>query len=308
MIRKICLCHQGVPFSKCSGALTTHAFDALYQREQLLRYLTESMPQGIIHLSARGDVLFSNQHVVTIAGTEGAPHDFLQQIPPADRKKLYQAFERALEGHDSDVEGSIFRGDGTERRCHTRVRSLGNRDAGVLVSIEDITDRWKQAPELAERAATDSLTGVLNRRAILELLEKVQDEARWAGTHTTVAFLDLNDFKLVNDRYGHRIGDRVLASIATSIKSVLRPGDGLGRLGGDEFLVVCADTGADDAVGLAERLRAAVATEVEIDGHVVRCSTSCGLATDVDGSLSVDDLIHTADRSMYADKSGAPVV
>lgn len=283
------------------------AFDALYQREQLLRYLTESMPHGIVHMSSQGEVLFANHHLATIAGHDASPIEFLQQIPPDDRRKLYRAFERALEGFDSDVEGSIFRLDGTERRCHTRVRSLGNRDAGVLVSIEDITDRWKQACELAERAATDSLTGVLNRRAVLEMLEEMQEQARWRGSSTTVAFLDLNDFKHVNDEYGHRIGDRVLAAIATSVKRELRPGDGLGRLGGDEFLVVCGDTTEADARALAERLRAAVSKQIEIDGHTVRCTTSCGLATDVGGSLTVDALIHAADRSMYQDKSEAPV-
>lgn len=283
------------------------ALDALYQREQLLRHLTESMPHGIVHMSTEGKVLFANDHLATIAGTQGTPLEFLQQIPPDDRSKLYRAFDRALEGFDSDVEGSIFRVDGTERRCHTRVRSLGNRDAGVLVSIEDITDRWKQACELAERAATDSLTGVLNRRAILELLAKIQEEARWSGTSTTVAFLDFNDFKLVNDEYGHRIGDRVLAAIAASIKNELRPGDGLGRLGGDEFLVVCRDTAAADAAALATRLRRAVSKEVEIDGHTVQCTTSCGLATDTAGSLSVEALIHAADRSMYQDKNESSV-
>lgn len=283
------------------------AFDALYQREQLLRYLTESMPHGVVHMSAQGEVLFANHHIATIAGTQGDPMEFLQQVPPADRRKLYRAFDRALEGFDSDVEGSLFRSDGSERRCHTRVRSLGSREAGVLISIEDITDRWKQACELAERAATDSLTGLLNRRAVLELLEQVQEEARYSGAHTTVAFLDLNDFKVVNDQFGHRIGDRVLAAIAVAVRSELRPGDGFGRLGGDEFLVVCRETNAADAQALSERLRRAVEAEIEIEGNTVACTTSCGLATDVAGSMTVDALIHQADRNMYQDKNEALV-
>ena len=283
------------------------AFDALYQREQLLSYLTESMPHGIVHLSSQGEVLFANRHLATIAGVQASPRSFLDQIPHEDRRRLYHAFDHALLGFDSDVEGSIFRPEGTERRCHTRVRSLGSREAGVLVSVEDITDRWKQACELAERAATDALTGLLNRRAILEALEQVQAEARWATTATTVAFLDLNNFKRLNDEYGHRIGDRVLAAVAASLKDVLGPDDVLGRLGGDEFLVICADTDEHEAVELALRLREAVAAEMHFDEHVVRCTTSCGLATDIAGSLSVDAFIHAADRSMYQDKNGMTV-
>ncbi len=283
------------------------ASDALYQREQLLSYLTESMPHGIVHLSSQGEVLFANNHLAAIAGTKASPIAFLDQVPREDRRGLYEAFERALQGTDSDVEGSIFRPDGTERRCHTRVRSLGSREAGVLVSIEDITDRWKQACELAERAATDALTGILNRRAILEALEQMQAEARSTGTATTVAFLDLNNFKHLNDEYGHRIGDRVLAVIAARLQDELGPRDELGRLGGDEFLVLCRDTDASQAVELGQRLREAVAAEIHVDGHTVRCTTSCGLATDVRGVRSVDALIHAADRSMYREKNGTSV-
>lgn len=279
------------------------AFDALTQREQLLRFLTDSMPHGIIHLSAQGEILFANRRIGAIAGRDGGdPKKLLAHIAPDDRRKLFRAFDQALDGRDGDVEGPIARPDGTTRWCHIRVRSLGSRDAGVLLTIEDITERWEHQRELTERARTDSLTGLLNRQATVDELQRIQADARWSGSETTVAFLDLDGFKQVNDRHGHQTGDRVLAVLAASIRSALRPEDVIGRLGGDEFLVIWRDTDVETAVPLVERLRDAIARPVSADGAQIACTTSCGIATDRGGSMDVEELIAAADRDMYREK------
>lgn len=278
------------------------AFAALHKREQMLRHLTEAMPQGILHLCSGGTILFANEYLFTIAGATLSPRELLELVVDADRALLYSAYGAALTGIDSELDVSLVRADGSERRCHTRLRALEGTDAGVLVSVEDITDRWRLTKQLERQAATDPLTGVLNRRATLDLLATVQHEASVKDSTTTIAFLDLNGFKRINDEHGHHVGDTVLTTITGRMSETIGPDNHLGRLGGDEFLVICQDTDLIQAQKLVDKLRIAVAAEVIFEDQVIRCETSCGLVSDQAGSMTVQALIAAADAQMYLDK------
>jgi len=145
-----------------------------------------------------------------------------------------------------------------ELRCELTLRVIrsdaGDLD-GVIVCAADVTDRSRLRSELEHRASHDALTGCLNRSATVAALERALRQT----PHVTVAYIDLDDFKRVNDDLGHAAGDEVLRVVAGRLRNVIRATDSLGRIGGDEFVVSCPQPREPvEVVVLEERLSAAV--------------------------------------------------
>ena len=147
-------------------------------------------------------------------------------------------------------------------------------------------------------ALTDPLTGLANRRALLEDLEHLGAAARRSGKPLAVVSVDVDRFKGINDRFGHGVGDDVLVRIAAALQSVARGQDVVGRIGGDEFLVLLPETDADGAASLAARMREGAAALELPDGSSV--SVSVGVAS---GNGTADaEMLLRADRAMYTAK------
>jgi diguanylate cyclase (GGDEF)-like protein len=148
-------------------------------------------------------------------------------------------------------------------------------------------------------AADDALTGLANRALFLDRLGSVTA----AGTAVAVLFLDLDDFKLVNDGWGHETGDHLLCEVADRLRAAVRPGDLVARLGGDEFTVLCEDVAGDrEALAIAGRLHAAFAQPFDIAGQRrhVRASIGCRVTTGSAGDAEA--LLRDADVAMYQAK------
>lgn len=292
--------HVHVEMVDISESLAT--LDRLHQREQLLEHLTQQMPQAIMHLSTTGEMLYVSDNLRTILGAEPSIELILASIPIGDRDRLLEGFRDSARGGQADVDGDFIRPDGGIRRCLVRLRSLREHGAGVLITIEDITEEWADRKRLEHEATIDPLTGVLNRRATHTRLGEALDAARISGAATTVAFVDLDGFKEVNDRLGHQFGDQVLVTVASELRNSIRGADWVGRLGGDEFVVICHDTDERQAEVVAERLRRAVTIELDLDGERHGCEASVGIATNRGGTMTGADLIAAADQAMYAEK------
>jgi two-component system, cell cycle response regulator len=161
----------------------------------------------------------------------------------------------------------------------------------------------EQSRRLETLIFEDPLTGLANRRYILTQLGSLVSGARRHGRPLSVAIVDVDRFKDVNDRHGHAAGDAVLVAATGALRSHLRAEDHLGRLGGEEFLAVLPDTDADAAAAVAERMRAEVAaTVVEHDGVALHVTVSIGMATwDEDESPEV--VLRRADEALYAAKA-----
>lgn len=151
--------------------------------------------------------------------------------------------------------------------------------------------------ELAQLAHHDELTGVRNRRYLQEHLDDLVRSRR----RVSVIFVDLDDFKLVNDTHGHEVGDAVLIAIAERLASSARSTDVVARLGGDEFVVVCADVGEDEAHAVAERVLTIVSDPVAVAGVHVTMSASAGVISS-DDELRPAELLDAADKAMYRAK------
>jgi diguanylate cyclase (GGDEF)-like protein len=155
---------------------------------------------------------------------------------------------------------------------------------------------------LRAQAIHDSLTGLLNRACFSDNLERSIARAERDGTNVAVAFVDMDGFKQVNDRCGHHVGDQLLVEVAERIRGVIRGADCAGRFGGDEFVVLFEGEREDGAVRLAERLRAALAAPICIEGQTMAVSASVGIAMYPDHGQRGEHLLRAADKAMYCAK------
>ena len=157
--------------------------------------------------------------------------------------------------------------------------------------------------ELHLLARVDTLTGVKNRLALTESATRMLSQAQRAGRSMSVLMIDADHFKSINDRFGHGGGDKVLLALVDSIRATLRAGDVIGRIGGEEFVVLAPDTNLEQALVLAERIRGTVeTTPLLVDGHLLQLTVSIGAATAEPGVDEVGALLQRADAALYAAK------
>ena len=163
----------------------------------------------------------------------------------------------------------------------------------------------KERTELRHKIAAliDPLTGIANRRSFLMGAEKMRLRLLASKRPSAVLVIDLDQFKTVNDRFGHAVGDCVLRQFAKTATSVLRAGDLLGRIGGEEFACVLSNADSDTAYAIAERLRSGFAqAAVSVDGYNVKATVSIGLVANHDAIFDMSELIVLADRALYRAK------
>ncbi len=165
---------------------------------------------------------------------------------------------------------------------------------------EDLHDSVIRSREIALH---DSLTGLPNRILLLERLDHAMLRSRRTNRLAAVLFVDLDQFKLVNDRYGHSVGDELLIAVAERLSSTLRPGDTVARMSGDEFVILCEDLDGHLLAGeIAARVGAAIAEPFTLSGHEIGISASVGIAFSGPGKQLSEHLIAEADTAMYQAK------
>ncbi len=199
------------------------------------------------------------------------------------------------------LEQRYLRSDGEFVWARTRVSVTEDEGVALAIThIEDVTEQRLAAQRLTHAATHDDLTELPNRAALVERLDDLLVGA--SPGQVSVLFIDLDNFKIVNDSLGHGVGDELLREIARRLRHVMRDSDRLARFGGDEF-VVFVDGGVDPAV-VAERLRRAVQHPVTIEGHDLVVTASIGFAINSSVGLTADELLRDADAAMYRAKAG----
>ena len=295
------------------------ALESLRQREQLLARLAEALPSGVLHVDRERNVVYANArlHTVVGVGRSATVEEQLATVVPDDRGTLAEALEGVLvDGNDADLEVRLrMPGSSKMQRCAIAIRVLTDADdapAGAVLCIDDVTEASALRAELERRATVDELTGCLNRAAVLDALDRILASHPTGSAGTAVMFLDLDGFKEVNDTFGHKAGDQLLASAASRLRGAMRGVDIIGRLGGDEFIVVLPSVhNIDEAMRIGLRLGDALTAPLEVVGGLpMRIRSSIGVAWASTAGVTADALTAAADRAMYESKrvgSSVPV-
>ncbi|MGB8860046.1 MAG: EAL domain-containing protein [Ilumatobacteraceae bacterium] len=229
-------------------------------------------------------------------------NDTLKFIPAEYRETMFAEISEAIRDGGT-WSGEIEMVDHAGDRHPMSGVAVGLRDEqgtleGFAVTYRDLSERRHLEARLAHDAGHDALTGLPNRQQLFDMLTNtIGDRERVA-----VMFCDLDDFKVVNDSLGHSVGDRLLQVVADRLDQATRGDDIIGRLGGDEFLVVCRNIGSDlEVAAIADRLLAAVKAPISLDGREHVVSMSVGVAFGI-GSDPANEIVQRADLAMYAAK------
>lgn len=291
---------------------------ALRERERRFRELAEHIEEVFwLTTAEKGEMLYVNPVYEEVWGRsrEGLyenPVEWLEAIHPEDRDRVEAALPEQAEG-TYEEEYRIVRPDGEVRWIRDRAFPIEDDDGEVrrIGGIaEDITERKQAERELEHRALHDQLTGLPNRDLLRDRFRQALRRSQRRGESFVVAYLDLDDFKPINDEYGHQAGDRVLMEVADRLRRRSRDEDTVSRMGGDEFVLLLERVDGPAAIRrAAERLLRGFADPIDFPQGKVRLGASIGLVlVRGDGERSsapdgeeelIDDLIRRADRTMY---------
>ena len=285
--------------------------------EKLLRTIINHSVNGIIRFRWSEDEdgctvlrsIFANAAAGRFLGTDA--EDLVDRVAPELVKlattamddnsadEIMQRFEFAA-NHGDSLEVEVKQHErGEDRWLRMICEPMG---ADIAVTFVDITDGKEKEQKMESIADSDPLTGVLNRRGFernaAERLTASDDDATGA-----LLFIDLNDFKQINDRFGHEYGDQLLRIAAERLRKNLRSCDIIGRPGGDEFVALVPDVSADIADSLAKRLTKGLEEPYVIDDKTLRCVASIGLALYPDNANTLTGLLREADEAMYRAKA-----
>jgi diguanylate cyclase (GGDEF)-like protein/PAS domain S-box-containing protein len=295
------------------------AQESLRASQQLLARLTDALPVGVVQVDHERRVVYTNARAGQILASRGSDTlaDMFAGVVTDDLPALNEAWSVVLDdGVDIDFEVGVRHPRRNLLRCRLSLRPLTSDDGvtGAIACIDDITEPARLRAQLEFRASYDALTGCLNRASLLAELDRSLDEAGREGTGTAVVFIDLDGFKSVNDTRGHTAGDALLQEIACRLTASARRGDVVGRVGGDEFLVIGHEVRtAEQALAIGQRLADGLAANVRPQPpHPAVASIgvawSPGRGPD---AATADQLVGRADDAMYASKragNGRPVL
>jgi diguanylate cyclase (GGDEF)-like protein/PAS domain S-box-containing protein len=292
-----------------------------------LEALIKNVPGAIYRCSPESDwaMGFISDEIEAISGypaaefVDSSVRTFASVIHPEDRAMVEERVGEALERRDSFVlEYRLVHADGSVRWVHERGRGIFDAAGEVQFldgAIFDITARREAEDRLAYLAYHDALTDLPNRALFQEHLAATIATADRSGAPAAVLFADLDDFKLVNDNFGHSVGDQLLIDVARRLRRVTRAGDIVARQGGDEFLIlvtgpsVARESAAEaqaairTAVGrIASKLRDALAAPFVVGGVELYVTASVGASVYPDDAGSAEALLKHADVAMYAAK------
>jgi diguanylate cyclase (GGDEF)-like protein/PAS domain S-box-containing protein len=286
------------------------------QDADFLRRLVAHSPDAYILVGRRGTIEWVSGQIVDLLGYRpdelvGQP---VEKLVPHASRGSHREFRARFDTPDEP--GSMREGrylpalgaDGVEVPVDIR---LSRFSADVTLAVMRDASAWaEQETRLRALAASDPLTGLANRRAILEHVQSALARARRRSEWIALVYLDLDGFKLVNDRYGHEAGDAVLLASSHALASTAREGDLVGRIGGDEFVVCLESLGRDrdraveEAISIAERMVDEVARPVRYAGRALEIAISGGVAVSK-GAGDSDDLLRDADTALYEAKNHA---
>lgn len=297
--------------------------DELREQEEFFRMITENAEDFIAVLDLDGKRLYNSPSYSRLFGDPESLKgtDSFAEIHPDDREHVRRVFRDTVQtGIGLRIEYRFAMPDGTIRHmesCGGLIRNSLGRPSRVVVVSRDITERIEAEDQIRNLAFYDTLTKLPNRRMFADRLNQAMAASNRSGRYGALMFLDMDNFKPLNDQYGHSAGDLLLKEVSQRIVSCVREMDTVSRFGGDEFVVMLTELDADKKSSIAqtgvvaEKIRAMLAkpyrlvlqqgdgSERTIEYH---CSSSIGVVMFLDHEYRPADLIKRADLVMYEAK------
>lgn len=275
-------------------------------KEQMLKTIFEAIPDLLFLMDYNGIIIdyhANNQDALFVSPDQFVGNNMLDILPKSVAKKFEVYIEKAIEQDEivtfkyglSVPQGQVY--------FEARINKVLKYDQ-IMIIIRDITEQHQSEQLIRKQAYFDSLTQLPNRLLALDRLSQLTVEATRNDEKAAVFFLDLDDFKKINDSLGHEAGDKVLIETANRLQRALRKADTIGRLGGDEFIILSKGISTQqNAVGIAEKLLQNFREPFTIEGRELMLTISIGVAMFPDNGKSVSDLLRNADTAMYQAKA-----
>jgi diguanylate cyclase (GGDEF)-like protein len=227
-------------------------------------------------------------------------------VHPGDIDTVLRGQAEVATGHEGAVRARVRDDNGLYHWAEVRAAPIlgaDNEIMGITAAVSIIDDRVEWEEALRHQASHDPLTGLLTREEVFKRLAGMLSHAPRTGIRTFLVFTDLDNLKATNDEFGHAAGDELLRTVAQRVRSMLRSGDQIARIGGDELLVILPGVQDDaTALHLAHRLLAGVSAPHTFGEHILRPRMSIGLA-EVRAGDDVEAAVHKADQAMYEAKA-----
>lgn len=292
---------------------------ALRSSEAKLRAVIEGALDAIVTIDENGHLVEFNPAAERIFGYQRAQvigRPLAEVIIPPQHRKAHAAGlshyvatgEKKM--FDRRLELTAVRSDGSEFPVELTITSLDNSGFPLMTGfIRDITERKQAEQEIRNLAFFDALTTLPNRRLLLDRLEQALNASNRTQMHGAVIFIDLDNFKALNDTRGHAVGDLLLIEVAQRLRQCVRAEDTVARLGGDEFVILLEDLSTDITQSLAqvklvsEKVQAAINQPYSLQNFEHHNSSSIGISTFCGNDVSPDDLLKRSDTAMYQAKN-----
>ena len=282
----------------------------LRRSEERFRSLVRNSADVNVILARDGTITYESPAVERVLGYRGEDRVgrlALDVVHPEDVQRLRRLFLSIARrpNAEASVELRARHADGSWRAIDAVVKNLIDDPAvgGLVVNYRDVTPRKTLEDELRLRAFHDSLTGLANRALFIDRLEHAITRSKRSRERMAVLFLDLDDFKTINDSLGHGEGDQVLVATAARLQGALRAGDTIARMGGDEFAILLEDTSEHDSpVDVAERLLVTLQAPFAHGDRELFVRASVGVALLDAHGASAEELLRDADAAMYIAK------
>jgi diguanylate cyclase (GGDEF)-like protein/PAS domain S-box-containing protein len=282
---------------------------AARQNEARFRSLVQHSSDVIIVIRPDATVRFVSPSATRVFGYDPAGmirHSLTDLLHPEDRERATSFFRDATQtpGVTGPVEWRFRQPDGSWLNAEILATNLLHDSTvkGIVLNTRDVSERRRLEEQLIHQAFHDPLTGLANRALFRDRVSHALALAQRRGSPVTVLFVDLDDFKTVNDSLGHGEGDRLLIAAAERFLACARSADTVARLGGDEFVILAEDLNEPaGALVIAGRVVRALNLPMTVAGHVVRTPASIGIALSGPGQ-GADDVLRDADTAMYVAK------